>query len=191
MEIRSFLALKLPPEIKKTLSHILREMKKTPLDVRWVKADNIHITMVFLGNVPVEDVEPMGESAEKVCQQYGPFAISLRGAGVFSSRRNPRVLWAGMEGDIDRMTCFRDVLQRHLKPFGIKQEKRPFRPHLTIGRFRKGARPGNDLDDLLTEYQDLSSPVCALKELVLFKSDLKPGGPVYSELKSWPLVGSS
>jgi 2'-5' RNA ligase len=189
MEIRSFLALKLPPEIKKTLSHILREMKKTPLDVRWVKAGNIHITLVFLGNVPVGYVEPIGEAAEKVCQQYGPFAISLRGAGVFSSRRNPRVLWAGMEGDIDRMTCFRDVLQRHLKPFGIKQEKRPFRPHLTIGRFRKGARPGNPLDDLLTKYQDLTSPVCALKELILFKSDLKPDGPVYSELKGWPLIG--
>jgi 2'-5' RNA ligase len=189
MEIRSFLALKLPPEIKKPLSHILREMRKTPLDVRWVKADNIHITMVFLGTVPVGHVEPMGEAAEKVCQQYGPFAISLKGVGVFSSRRNPRVLWTGMEGDLDRMTCFRDALQKHLKPFGIKREKRPFRPHLTIGRFRKGARPGTPLDELLSKYQELTSPVCALKGLTFFRSDLKPGGALYSELKTWPLVG--
>jgi len=189
MEIRSFLALKLPPEIKKTLSHISREMRKTSMDVRWVKVNNIHITMVFLGNVPVGHVEPMGEAVEKVCQQYGPFAISLKGVGVFSSRRNPRVLWTGMEGDLDRMTCFRDALQKRLKPFGIKREKRPFRPHLTIGRFRKGPRPGTPLDELLSKYQELTSPVCALKGLTFFRSDLKPGGALYSELKTWPLVG--
>ena len=189
MEIRSFLALKLPPEIKETLSHISREMRKTSMDVRWVKVNNIHITMVFLGNVPIGHVEPMGEAAEKVCQQYGPFAISLKGVGVFSSRRNPRVLWTGMEGDLDRMTCFRDALQKHLKPFGIKREKRPFRPHLTIGRFRKGARPGTPLDELLSKYQESTSPVCALKGLTFFRSDLKPGGALYSELKTWPLVG--
>ena len=189
MEIRSFLAFELPPEIKETLSHISQEMRKTSLDVRWVKPGNIHLTMVFMGNVPVGHVEPIGEAAEKVCQLYGPFAISLKGAGVFSSRRNPRVLWTGMEGDLDRMSCFRDALQKHLKPFGIKQEKRPFRPHLTIGRFRKGAKPGTHLDDLLFKYQDLTSPVCTLKELALFKSDLKPGGAVYSELKAWPLIG--
>ena len=189
MEIRSFLAFELPPEIKKTLSHISQDMRQSSLDVRWVKAGNIHITMVFLGNVPVEHVEPIGEAAEKVCQLYGPFAISLKGAGVFSSRRNPRVLWTGMAGDLDRMSCFRDALQKQLKPFGIKQEKRTFRPHLTIGRFRKNARPGTHLDDLLLKYQNLTSPMCVLKELALFKSDLKPGGAVYSELKAWPLIG--
>jgi 2'-5' RNA ligase len=87
------------------------------------------------------------------------------------------------------MTCFRDALQKHLKPFGIKREKRPFRPHLTIGRFRKGARPGTPLDELLSKYQELTSPVCALKGLTFFRSDLKPGGALYSELKTWPLVG--
>jgi len=119
MEIRSFLAFELPPEIKETLSHISQEMRKTSLDVRWVKAGKI------------------------------------------------------------------------LKPFGIKEEKRPFRPHLTIGRFRKGAKPGTHLVDFLFKYQDLTSPVCTLKELVLFKSDLKQGGAVYSELKAWPLIGES
>ena len=189
MEIRSFLAFKLPPEIKKTLSHIAQDMRNTSLDVRWVKAGNIHITMVFLGNVPVGHVEPIGEAAEKVCQEYGPFAISIKGAGVFSSIRNPRVLWIGMNGDLERMTYFRDALQKRLRPFGIKQEKRRFKPHLTLGRFRKGARPRTCLDDLLTKYQSFISPVCTLEQLVLFKSDLKPGGAVYARLKEWPLSG--
>ena len=189
MEIRSFLAFDLPEDIKKSLAHISQDMRKTPLDVRWVKVKNIHLTMVFMGNVPLGHIEPIGEAAEKVCQGYGPFAISIKGAGVFSSRRNPRVLWIGLEGDLERMTHFRDALQKRLRPFGIKQEKRRFRPHLTLGRFRKGARPGTCLDDLLTKYQSFISPVCTLEQLVLFKSDLKPGGAVYAKLKQWPLSG--
>ena len=190
MEIRSFLAFELPEEIKKSLSHISQDMRTTPLDVRWVNVNNIHLTMVFMGNVPAGHIEPIGEAAEKVCQEYKSFAISLHGAGVFSSRRNPRVLWVGMEGDLERMTYFRDALQKRLKSFGIKQEKRRFKPHLTLGRFRKGAAtPGAYLNDLLSKYEALTSPVYTLEQLVLFKSDLKPGGAVYTKLKEWPLSG--
>lgn len=189
MEIRSFLAFDLPEDIKKSLSHISQDMRKTPLDVRWVKVMNIHLTMVFMGNVPLGDIEPIGVAVEKVCQEYGPFAISIKGAGVFSSRRNPRVLWIGMEGDLDRMAHFRDALQKRLRRFGIKQEKRRFKPHLTLGRFRKGARPGTCLDELLTKYQSFISPACSLEKLVLFKSDLRQGGAVYGKLKEWPLIG--
>ena len=165
MEIRSFLAFELPPEIKKILSHVSRDMINADLNVRRVKPDNIHLTMVFMGNVPEGHIEPIGETAEKICQEYGPFDIKAKGIGVFSSRRNPRVLWIGMEGDLERMSNFRDALQRRLKFFGINQEKRRFKPHLTLGRFRKDARPGAHLEDLLSKYHDLTSPECKIEEL--------------------------
>ena len=190
MEIRSFLAFELPPEIKKTLFNIYRSIRNTALNVRYVKPDNIHLTMIFMGNIPMGLIEPIGEATEKVCQAYGPFAIKLKGIGVFSSRRNPRVLWVGVDGDPDRMSNFRDTLQRCLKPFGIRQEKRRFKPHLTLGRFRKGARTDTYLDDLLSNYGDLETSVCVLEKFVLFKSDLKPGGAVYSKMKEWLLTGT-
>jgi 2'-5' RNA ligase len=87
------------------------------------------------------------------------------------------------------MSLFRDALQINLEPFGIKQETRRFNPHLTLGRFRKGAKSRAFLDELLHQYRDLKSPARTLSELVLFKSDLKPGGAVYTKLKAWPLVG--
>ncbi len=191
MEIRSFLAFELPAEIRDIVSRVSGEMKKSPLDARWVKVDNIHITVIFIGNISTDSLGDMDTAVKNVCHDYGPFNISLRGAGVFSNRRNPRVFWIGLNGDIERMSHFRDALQGQLKPFGIKEETRRFNPHLTLGRFRKGVKSGVHLDEVLLRYEDLISPVCTLRELVLFKSDLKPSGAVYTKLNVWPLAGEN
>jgi len=189
MVIRSFLAFELPQEIKRIIFHVSEEARRFPLDVRWVKTSNIHLTIVFMGNVLLEHLEGIKDEVSKACKRYEPFNISLKGLGVFSNRRNPRVLWAGLEGDIERMSYFRNALEKGLKSFGVKEEKRRFNPHLTLGRFRKGSGPGEHLDDLLSRYQDLASPLCTLEELFLFRSDLNPKGAVYTKLNAWPLLG--
>ncbi|HEX9910565.1 MAG TPA: 2'-5' RNA ligase family protein, partial [Desulfatiglandales bacterium] len=78
-----------------------------------------------------------------------------------------------------------------LSPFGIKEEERAFRPHLTLGRFKKPGKRQTELEQLLATYRDLASPACTLGELVLFRSDLKPGGAVYTKMLSWPLAVAS
>jgi 2'-5' RNA ligase len=188
-EIRSFLAFELPPEIMAVISKASREMKNIAPNVRWVKPVNIHLTMVFMGNVPRERLKPIGKATSDVCRRFGPFNVSLDGTGIFGTRRNPRVVWARLDGDLERMSRFRNELQKDLEPFGIKQERRRFKPHLTFGRFGKAAITRSNLDELLLPHQDLTSPPCALNELVLFKSDLKPGGAVYTALNAWPLTG--
>ena len=189
MAIRSFLAFELPVDIKRIIVKVSEDVRQLPLNVRRVNVDNIHITTVFMGDVQEEQIGPIQDVVKDVCQGYRPFSIAIKGIGLFGSRRNPRVLWIGLDGAIDRMACFRDDLQKGLRPFGIKEETRRFKPHLTLGRFRKGAKTGTHLDDLLSKYHDLTSPECIIEELVLFKSDLKPGGAVYSKLNGWPLIG--
>lgn len=189
MAIRSFLAFELPVDIKRIIMTVSENVRELPLNVRWLNVTNIHLTIVFMGDVQEEQVKPIQDIVKDVCQGYGSFSIGIKGIGLFGSRRNPRVLWIGLDGAIDRMGYFRDDLQKGLTPFGIKEEKRRFKPHLTLGRFRKGARTGTHLDDLLSKYHDLTSPECIIEELVLFKSDLKPGGAVYSKLNGWPLIG--
>lgn len=189
MEIRSFLAFELPPEIREMLSTVSRDAQGLPLDVRWVRVVNIHLTVVFMGSVREDRIDPIGEIAGRVCRDHAPFRVQVNGTGLFGSRRNPRVLWVGLGGDIDRMSGFRDVLQKGLVPLGIPEETRPFRPHLTLGRFGRGEKGGSSLDALLSKYQDLDGPACVLDELVLFKSDLRPGGARYTRLGQWPLSG--
>ena len=187
MNIRSFLAFELPLEIKNIVARVSGELRQSPLKARWVKVDNIHLTVVFMGNIETEDIPAIGEGVQEVCQATHPFDISLRGIGCFPNRRNPRVLWLGLDGDLEQMSTFRDALQKHLVGFGIKEEKRSFKPHLTLGRFRKPKRMDVQQEQALAKHEDVSSSVCSLDELILFKSDLKPTGAVYTKLETWPL----
>ena len=138
----------------------------------------------------MDSIPELDGEVQKVCHQYSSFDIALRGIGCFPNRRNPRVLWLGLQGDLKRMGEFRNSLQQQLKPFGIKEEKRDFRPHLTLGRFRKPNKISAQLDQILSLYEDITSSSCTLKELNLFKSDLKPEGASYTKLKTWPLSGN-
>ncbi len=190
MDIRSFLAFHKPDKIKGILEEASASLRKSALDVRWVRPESIHLTVVFLGYVRPEDLTAMEQPIGETCSEFGSFEISLKGIGCFPNPRNPRVIWIGLEGDIARMALLRDRLQERLRTFGIKEEKRPFRPHLTLGRFNRFSRGAErELEKYLEGYKELSSPPCTLGELVLFKSDLRRDGAIYTELKVWPLAG--
>ncbi|VBB42733.1 2'-5' RNA ligase [uncultured Desulfatiglans sp.] len=191
MEIRSFLAFDLPGVLREGFDEIHRGLVPAIRDVRWVAPGNVHLTVVFLGQVRQGDLDAIGSAAAVVCHAFSPFRIALEGLGTFGGSRRPRVLWIGLAGDIDRMGVFRDALQDELQPFGIQRETRPFRPHLTLGRFRENARPGEALDRCLKERAGWTTPPAVLDELVLYRSDLRPGGAVYTRLGAWPLSGSS
>lgn len=188
MAIRSFLAFELPPDIKEEVARISKEVKRTGLDASWVKAANIHLTVVFMGNVEEQNVPSIISHIDQVTSEYKHFEISLGGMGLFPDIRRPRVIWLGLDGDIKGLAALRDELQRPLESFGVKQEKRPFRPHLTLGRFRRSVKKRTLLKKAIDDYSDFSGPDGILDELVLFKSELKPGGAVYSRLHSWPLM---
>jgi len=187
MGIRCFLAFELPEDIKSIVTQVSGELRKSSLDVRWVRPEYIHLTVVFMGDIESEQVSLMGEPLSVVCSDHSPFTISLKPMGCFPNSRNPRVIWLGIDADLDRMSRFRDDLQQALSPFGIKEEERAFRPHLTLGRFKKPGKRQTELEQLLAKYRDLSSPARTLGDLVLFRSDLKPGGAVYTKMASWPL----
>lgn len=190
MEIRSFLAFDLPEGMRDTVSRISSELRPLLPRARWIRTDNIHLTVVFLGQIPESSIEGITGVAKSTCDRYGAFDIALKGVGVFSGVRNPRVLWFGLQADLERMSHFRDALQRKLRPFGVPEEKRPFRPHLTLCRFKKGTRGGAPLAKILDAYKDFSGPFYRLRRFFLFKSDLTPTGSIYTELAQWPLSGT-
>ena len=188
MEIRSFLAFELPPGIKSEVARISGEVKKSGLNAGWVKPGNIHLTVVFMGNINSDDVPVITSLIGNAVSSCKTFDISLGGMGLFPDIRRPRVIWLGLNGEIDRLSSLRDDLQKPLESFGIKQEKRPFKAHLTLGRFRKPVKDRDLLKRIVDEYKHNTGPEGSFKELVMFKSELKPGGAVYTRLHSWPLI---
>ena len=187
MGIRSFLAFELPPEIREQIEAVSRELQKLSLPVRWVRVHNIHLTIVFLGSVDEDAIDAIKEKAQQGVTGFFTIRARLKGIGVFPNWRRPRVIWVGMDGEIETLSNLRDALQRELEVLGFKPEKRPFRPHLTLGRFKGLIEQDEELKWILDRYHDFTSELHSLNELVLFKSDLKPDGPVYTRMASWPL----
>ncbi len=191
MGIRSFLAFDLPAEIRAVVENVHGDLKGVSRDVKWVRPASVHLTLVFLGSVAEGTLPGISRAARETCEGFGPFRLAVRGTGFFPNPRRPRVIWLGLSGDVERMGALRDTLQDALEPFGVERERRPFRPHLTLGRFRKGGFMDDRLAAAMEPHSEASSPECTLFELVLFKSDLRPGGAVYTKLETFPFVGET
>jgi 2'-5' RNA ligase len=187
MGIRLFLAFELPPTIREQIGTVSRELKKSTLPVRWVKVENIHLTIVFIGSVNEDTIDDIKEKVHGVVKSSFVFKTRLNGVGVFPNLRRPRVIWVGLNGETERLSRFRDELQAELKVLGIREERRPFRPHLTIGRFKGIVDRDEELKWILDKYHDIRTDLHYLNELILFKSDLKPDGPIYTKMAVWPL----
>ena len=187
MGIRSFLAFELPPEIREKIGAVSRELQKTRMPVRWVKVENIHLTMIFLGSVNEDAIDEIKEKVHLVVNRFSTIRTRLNGVGVFPHWKKPRVIWVGLNGEIETLSNLRDHLQSERKALGLREEKRPFRPHLTIGRFKDRVDRDEELKSILDRHHDITSNLRHLNELILFKSDLKPDGPVYTRMATWPL----
>ena len=188
MKIRSFLAFRLPPAIKSGIEQISRDIRDSDLNISLVKTDNIHLTLLFLGDVDEDDIPSIKEAFNDSCSVYAPFKVYLKGVGVFPNLRRPRVLWLGLEGEIERLSFLKSDLEERLEPFGIKKEKRGFKAHLTLGRFRKSV-PGYLLRDVLKKYGNFISEEWLLDELILFRSILKNTGAEYRIIQSCAMTG--
>lgn len=190
MAIRSFLAFELSPPIKDVLKELLKDLTPRLQGIRWVPLENIHLTVLFLGDVEETQLEPISQAIEGVSQKYGRFEMKITGVGIFGGIRRPRVLWVGMNGDVERMGYFKNSLEKVLSKFGIKLEDRPFRPHLTLGRFREDFRQTEELQKVLEDYKTLGDRDQVFEEVCLFKSQLTPRGSIYTRLSNFRLSGS-
>jgi RNA 2',3'-cyclic 3'-phosphodiesterase len=186
--IRSFLAIDLPTTIKERLAGQIRILSPGTSGIKWVDARQIHLTLKFFGSISTEGVEKINESTQKVTLKKKPFNLTLKGVGGFPHIRRPRIIWAGLNGDLEALQKLVEELEVSFEQIGIAREERSFHPHLTLGR-NKTNQPNEKLFQRLSGWVEEESEPFGVEELILFKSDLKPFGPVYSKMCSFPLRG--
>ena len=188
--IRSFLAIELPRAILKRIEEVQDELRQSLSDVRWVNPEKIHLTLKFFGNIEEGRIEPIVKSIEELIHATSPFHLILRGVGAFPHLKNPRVIWMGLREGEEALTSFQKQLEIQLKNIGIQPEDRPFHPHLTLGRMRSH-KGKEDLLTRMEKYKEESFGDIHVERVVLFKSDLRPTGPIYTPLKEIKLGGRS
>ena len=190
MMIRSFIAIDFPEETRKALEDIQKELKQSGAGVRWVKPGSIHLTLKFLGNIHPAQVEDIALAVAQEIRDHPPITLRATGLGAFPSRRKPRVIWIGMEGEVQRLTRIQARIEDALEPLGFVREKRGFRPHLTIGRV-KDRRRLQSLIDAMAELKIPEFDSFDVTEIILYKSDLRTTGAIYTKLHRMSLAASA
>jgi 2'-5' RNA ligase len=185
--IRSFIAIDFPEETRKALEDIQKELKQCGAGVRWVKSGSIHLTLKFLGNIHPAQVDDIALAVSREIQDDPPITLRAAGLGAFPNQRKPRVIWLGMEGEVQRLSRIQARVENAVEPLGFAREKRGFRPHLTIGRVRDRRRLQALIDAMATldvpEFNSFDAD-----EIILYKSDLRPTGAIYTKLHRMPLA---
>jgi 2'-5' RNA ligase len=167
---------------------VQQELKALRLKARWVRPQNIHLTLKFLGNIDSGEIEKTGRAMVDAAGDSAPFTLTIGGIGFFPDIKRPRVIWVGFGGEIQVLLNLQRKLEDRLATVGFPKEKRSFKAHLTLGRIRQAVNP-NIVDQAIQGYSDLGDLKFTVNWIILFKSDLKPTGAVYSHLKQVELFG--
>jgi 2'-5' RNA ligase len=189
--IRAFIAIELPGEIQEKLGQLIRQVQEhAPKAVRWVPANNIHLTLKFLGNISPSNLNTLIASLQMEALRHRVMQFCVGGIGAFPNRSRPRVVWAGVTAPPE-LLVLQQGIDRETSRLGYPGEERGFSPHLTLGRVSQhaNAQEVRQVGDALARMSVGELGWVVVKQLILFRSDLQPGGAVYSQLAKSPLSG--
>jgi len=178
--IRSFIAIPLAADVNRKATRMLERLSQSGDGIKWVPADNLHLTLKFLGDVDNTDIPRMCNVIHQICQNYAPFQLQFRGTGGFPSLERPRILYAGVEDASGSLTEMVAQFETSLAELGFKQEPRDYVPHLTLGRTRSGSRraSGEVMDRLASEDKTELGDML-VQSVQLIASFLDKSGPTY------------
>lgn len=190
--IRVFIAAPIPLPDKLVLSNVMDALSsKLAEGVRWVNPDGIHLTIKFLGDINPSQASVVAEAMGRAAAQVSPFRIGLSGLGMFPNQKKPRVLWAGVEGDMARLTELQEATENELTALGFPKDRRSFNPHLTLGRVRDQVldRTRRRIS-LVMSGQDIQATEPWLVESVgLIQTHFGPAGTTYTTMSGAFLKG--
>lgn len=188
-----FVAVFPPVEVAQGLTEAARALAGglSPRAVAWTRAEQIHLTLNFLGNAERAKVEGFQRAVEAACRPGGPLILRARGLGCFPSPARARVIWAGLSGDVTAVERLKGTLDECLAPLGYVADARPFHPHLTIGRVK--LLSGGDRRHLtvtLPKWRETDFGAWTTERVDLMQSVLSPGGAEYALVQSFPLAST-
>jgi 2'-5' RNA ligase len=183
--VRLFVAVDLPGPLRGRVEELLAELRREVPDVRWTRAEGIHLTLKFLGEVEEGRVgEVAGALAGAARRARGGFTVVVAGLGTFGDRGRPRVVWAGVREPTGSLARLHAEVESAAGPLGFPPEGRPFSPHLTLARLKA---PSRHLGRALAARAQTEVGAFEVGACCLFQSLLRPSGAEYARLGEFPL----
>jgi 2'-5' RNA ligase len=185
--LRTFLAVDLGKSIRDRCVALQDSLARGGADVKWVEPKNLHVTLLFLGEVDDREVPALCKAVASICVSHESFPVSVQGLGCFPNPRRPRVIWVGVGEGGPELVALHDDLEGPLLDLGCyRREERQYTPHITLGRVR-GDRTAERLAEALVKQANWQGGVIEAREVRVLSSELTPKGPVYAVLSRAPL----
>jgi len=183
--MRLFVAIEIPSSIRTTFAASLKEMREIAPHAKWVRPENLHVTLKFLGHTDAGNLEKIGHSLHAV-RSAQPVTLEFKGLGFFPNEKRARVLWAGTQSSANLRPLAEDI-DRAMNRLGFPLEKRPFTPHLTLARFNSPGLPPKIGEGVQRRVAYIFGALTA-DTFHLIESKLKPTGAEYTTVQSFPFV---
>ena len=180
---RAFAAFEIPDETKEGIGRFIEEIRPRPgaFDLKWVSSKIIHITVRFFGDLDLKQLGKARAAIRSLDRAWDPPRLSIGPVGAFPSARRPQVVWLGVEDPDGSLRDLAAAADRAIRVAGFGAADKPFVGHLTLARLRRGLRSPS-LEEIVGGLTPPGGPL-TIGSITLFKSDLRPGGPVHTPLE--------
>ncbi len=188
-QVRLFVACEVPDDVKRAISEVIESLRgRSNNAVRWIKPEGVHVTLKFLGEVPVKKLPAVKLAIQEAVVGHSPFELEFSNIGTFGGREGLRLMWVGVAGDVLRLEALVRAVNAALAVVGFEPERRPFRPHLTLGRVRDEV-PTRQRAEIEVEVGKTDVPATSWRtsQVSLMRSKLTPQGAAYEVLATFPL----
>lgn len=180
--VRTFIAIDPGKAIRDRIIALQETLGRAGSEVKWVEPENLHVTLLFLGEVEMTTVPKVCGAVADATSQHAAFPMTVETAGCFPNLRRPRILWVGVGDGIQEVTALHDTLEGPLLELGCyRREERQYTPHITLGRV-KSDRPTDKLATALARQADWKGGETTVREVLVMASELTPQGPIYTVL---------
>jgi 2'-5' RNA ligase len=180
----------MPPAVRETVQRVQAALRTNGWPLRLTRPEDVHLTLKFYGDVAPQDIGRLVEAVTPMFAGTACLSAHTAGLGVFPSPAAPRVLWLGFDEDTGALRDLVGRINHASARLGFPRERRPFRAHLTIGRFRDGVSAPPNLMAALRTFTPEPRAV-AISSAELMRSVLSPSGPAYTSLHTWPFNSPS
>ena len=182
-QIRCFVAIEIPEAIQTRLVSVQEELREHIRGASWVKRENIHLTLKFLGDVAPNQINIIKNTIEQVAGARSPFLMEIGGIGAFPNLVRPRIIWAGMKTGADEVTAIAREINSGLSRRGYARDEKKFRPHFTLARL-KSRMNLKSLVHVFQLYDTMNGATLIVDRIRVVQSRLKPSGAVYTPLET-------
>jgi 2'-5' RNA ligase len=187
--VRLFVACEVPEDAREAIGTLISDLRsRSGTAVRWIRPEGVHVTLKFLGEVPVKKLPAIKLAIQEAVVGHQPFELEFSSIGTFGGREGLRIMWVGVAGDVLRLEALVKSVNAALAVVGFEPERRPFRPHLTLGRVRDEISTRQRAEiEVAVGKTEVPQATWRTAQVSLMRSRLTPQGAMYDVLATFPL----